>query len=111
MTAGFVIWSAVCVILAGIGIWARRSKKAVSFFAGVEAPKVRDIRKYNRAVAVLWFVYAALFELLGLPLLFFRQNSAVFLVPVLGAALLSIALMIACSRILEKHREKTERKL
>ncbi|MBR6960559.1 MAG: SHOCT domain-containing protein [Clostridiales bacterium] len=55
MIPGFVIWSAVALMLVGVGVWALRSMKAVGFFAGVEAPKVTDVRKYNRAVAGLWF--------------------------------------------------------
>ena len=58
MTVGFVIWSIVFLVLVGIGIWAWRSEKAVSFFTGTKAPEVTDVRKYNRSVAVLWFVYA-----------------------------------------------------
>ena len=106
MTAGFVIWSAIALLLVGIGVWCLLSKKAVGFFAGVEPPKVTDVRKYNRAAACLWFVYAVLFELLGIPLLFLSQNAAAFLLPVLGTAVLSIGLMIAYNRILNKYQQK-----
>ena len=106
MTAGFVIWSAIALMLLGIGVWCLLSKKAVGFFAGVEPPKVTDVRKYNRAVARLWFVYAVLFELLGIPFLFLSQNSAGFLLPVLGTAVLSIGLMIVYNRILGKYQQK-----
>ena len=92
-------------MLAGIGVWALKSKKAVGFFAGVKPPEVSDVRKYNRAVAVLWFAYAALFELLGLPFLFLKQNSAGFLC-VFAVAPASIGLMIAYHCILEKYRKK-----
>ena len=106
MIAGFVIWSAIALMLLGIGVWCLRSKKAVGFFAGVEPPKVTDVRKYNRAVARLWFVYAVLFELLGIPFLFLSRNSAAFLLPVLGTAVLSIGLMIAYNRILGKYQQE-----
>ncbi len=106
MTVGFVIWSIVFLVLVGIGIWAWRSEKAVSFFTGTKAPEVTDVRKYNRSVAVLWFGYAALFELLGLPLLFLKQNSAGFLGSVLGVPVISIALMIVYHRILRKYEKK-----
>ena len=104
MIAGFVIWSAVSIVLLCIGVWAWKSGKAVGFFAGVKPPEVRDVRKYNRSVAILWFVYALLFELLGLPFLFLRQNFPGFLLSVLGVAWITIALMIAYHRILAKHR-------
>ncbi len=64
------------------------------------------MRKYNHSVAVLWFVYAILFELLGLPFLFLKQNSAGFVWTVLGVAVISIALMIAYHRILIRYQQK-----
>ena len=70
MIAGFIIWSIIALVLIGIGIWAWKSNKAVGFFSGVKPPEVSDARKYNHSVAVLWFAYAVLFELLGLPFLF-----------------------------------------
>ena len=106
MTAGFIIWSAIALLIIGIGVWTWCSKKPAGFFAGVEPPKVTDVRRYNRAAACLWFVYAVLFELLGIPLLFFSRNAAAFLLPVLGTALLSIGLMIAYNRILGKYQQK-----
>jgi len=79
MTAGFIVWSIIALILIGIGIGGWKSNKAVGFFSGVKPPEVSDVRKYNHSVAVLWFAYAALFELLGIPFLFLKQNSAGFL--------------------------------
>ena len=105
MTGGFIIWTLVSLVLAGIGVWALRSEKAVGFFAGVNPPEVSDVRRYNRAVAKLWFVYAALFELLGLPFLLARHHSAAFLC-CFGAAPLSLGLMLAYHCILEKYRKK-----
>ena len=106
MTIGFVIWSIVFLMLVGIGIWTWRSDKAAGFFAGTKPPEVTDIRKYNHSVAVLWFAYAVLFELLGLPLLFLKQNSAGFLGSILGVPVISIALMIVYHRILRKYEKK-----
>ena len=106
MTVGFVIWSIVFLVLVGIGIWAWKSEKAVSFFTGTKAPEVTDVRKYNRSVAVLWFAYAVLFELLGLPLLFLKQNSVGFLGCILGVPVISIALIVVYNRILRKYEKK-----
>lgn len=92
--------------LLGIGIWAWKSDKAVGFYTGTTPPEVTDVRKYNRSVAVLWFVYAGLFELLGLPFLFLKQNAAGFLLVVLGVVVISIALMIVYNRILRKYEQK-----
>ena len=103
---GFIIWSAVCVLLLGIGIRTLKAGEPAGFFAGVKPPEVTDARKYNRAVAALWFVYAALFELLGLPLLFLKQNPALFVVSVLGVAMITIGLAAAYHRVLEKYRRR-----
>jgi len=105
VTGGFIIWTIMSLVLAGIGVWALKSRKAVGFFAGVNPPEVSDVRRYNRAVAVLWFIYAALFELLGLPFLFARHHSAAFLC-CFGVAPLSLGLMLAYHCILEKYRKK-----
>ena len=106
MIAAFLIWTVISLILLGIGILDWRSEKAVGFFTGVKPPEVTDIRKYNHTVAVLWFVYAFFFELLGLPFLFLKQNSAGFLLCVLCVPLIFILLMIAYTVILAKYRAR-----
>ena len=106
MIFGFVIWSVVFLALLSIGIWAWNSGKAVGFYIGTKPPEVTDVRKYNRSVAVLWFTYAGLFELLGLPFLFLKQNAAGFLWVVLGVVVITITLMIVYNRILHKYEQK-----
>ena len=106
MIAGFIIWSAVTILLIAIGIRMRKSKKAVSFYTGVKPPEITDVRKYNRSVSNLLFAYAILFELLGIPFLFQKQNKLGFLWSVFGTVAITIALMIAYNRILEKYRAK-----
>ena len=106
MIFGFVIWSSVFLVLLGIGIWAWKSDQAVGFYTGTKHPEVTDVRKYNRSVAVLWFAYAGLFELLGLPFLFLKQNAAGFLWTVLGTVVISISLMIVYNRVLRKYERK-----
>ena len=106
MIIGFIIWTVVSIILLSVGVWAWISDKAVSFYTGIKPPEVKDIRKYNHSVSILWFIYAVLFELLGLPLLFLKQNSAGFLWSILGVAAITIFLTIGYNRILTKHRKK-----
>ncbi len=106
MIPGFILWSVVFLILLGIGLWAWKSDKAVGFYTGTKPPEVTDVRKYNRSVGILWFVYAGLFELLGLPFLFLKQNAAGFLWVVLGVVVISIGLMIVYSRILRIYEQK-----
>ncbi len=102
---GFLICSAISLIFLGIGIWALTAKTAVSFFSGVKPPEVKDVRRYNRAVACLWFAYAAAFELLALPLLFLERHPSGFLWCLLGIPAISIALVLAYTRILARHRK------
>ncbi len=58
MIIGFIIWSSCALLIIGIGIWSWNSKKPAGFYAGVVPPKVKDVKSYNHAVAVMWFVYA-----------------------------------------------------
>ena len=106
MTAGFIIWSIVYAVLLGIGVWAWKADQPVGFYTGVKPPEVDDVRKYNHSVAFLWFGYAVLFELTGLPLLFLKQNAAGILLCVLGVAAITILLMISYNRILARHEKK-----
>ena len=106
MIIGFVIWSMVSLVLLGIGIRAWKSDKAVSFYTGTKPPEVTDVRKYNRSVAVLWFAYAGLFGLLGLPLLYLKQNKLGFLWSIAGVPVISIALMVVYNRILRRYTPK-----
>lgn len=105
MWIAFLIWTAVALVLVWIGIRTWRSEKAAGFFSGVEAPKVSDVKKYNHAVAILWFVYAALFEVIGTPLLSMKQNPTAFVGIVLGIVVSSIALMIEYNKILSRYQQ------
>ena len=104
MIVGFVIWSVCAALFVGIGIWCRKSKKPVGFFAGVEPPKVKDTAAYNKAVSRLWLIAAAVFELVGLPLLWLIQNSLAFLPVLLLVPLGVIALAVCYFRIEQKYK-------
>ncbi len=106
MIFGFIIWTLISLVILGIGIRCRGSEKAVGFFTGTKPPAVSDVRKYNRSVAVLWFAYAVLFELLGLPFLFLRHSAAGFLLCIAGVPVISIALMLVYTRILRRYEQK-----
>lgn len=105
MIMGFVIWSIVFAIMLGIGIWSYRSEKPVGFFTGAKPPEVKDAKKYNHAVGILWFAYAVLLELFGIPFLFLEQNSAGFIPVYLGTIVISIGLMVGYVVIEKKHRK------
>ncbi len=103
MFIGFVIWTAVALILVGIGINAWNMKEPVGFFTGQEPPKVKDTEKYNHSVAILWFVYGTILEVFGIPLLFLEQNSPVFVISMLGPVFATIGLVVAYNKILDKN--------
>ena len=104
MLIGFIIWSIVALIFVGIGISAWRAKEPVGFFTGAEPPTVKNMVKYNHAVSILWFAYAVLLEIFGLPLLFLKQNSPGFIISILGTVSISIGLAVAYSFILAKNQ-------
>ncbi len=104
MLIGFFIWSIVALVFVGIGISVWRAKEPVGFFTGVEPPKVKNTTKYNHAVSILWFSYAVLLEIFGLPLLFLKQNSPGFVISILGTVFISIGLAVAYNMILAKNQ-------
>ena len=106
MILGFIFWSITAVGLSVIGIVAWKSQKPVGFFAGVKPPEVSDTMKYNHAVGTIWFVYAAVFELCGVPLLFLKRNSAAFAFIMLGVVAASIGLAVAYTVIEAKYEKK-----
>ena len=106
MIIAFVIWTVISLVLAGIGIRDWNASDAVGFFTGTRPPEVKDVRAYNHDVARLWFGYALVFELLGIPFLFLKQNSALLVPFMMGVPVISIALMIIYHKILQKHRKQ-----
>ena len=105
MIAAFIIWSVCAAVFVGLAVYCRRSEKPVGFFAGVQAPEVKDVKGYNRAVSRLWIIYAVLFEALGVPFLFAKQNSPVYIVSVLGTVFISIGAMAAYHFVAEKYKK------
>ena len=103
---GFIIWTVVALALLIIGIITWRAREPAGFFAGVKPPEVNDVIKYNHSVGILWFVYAFLFELFGVPLLFLEQNSAGFIIPILGVVFITIGLVASYSVIASKYQKR-----
>ena len=101
---GFILWSIVALLFLGIGMSSRKATEAVGFFTFVKPPIVEDVKRYNNAVAILWFVVTVIWELMGIPLLFFEQHSHIFLFIIFGVVILLIAMMIAYTRIEAKYK-------
>ena len=105
MLIAFIIWIACAAVFLVIGIRTWTAKTAAVFFAGVEATEVSDVKKYNHAVAILWFVYAAIFALLGVPFLYLKQNSPGFLFSILGTVAITLGLVVGYHFILNKYEK------
>lgn len=105
----FLLWSLCAVIFLGIGITSRRSTQPVGFFANVKSPdakEISDVPAYNHAVSRMWIISSILLELLGLPFLFFGQNSPVFIITYLGTVFLCMGMMIRYTFIESAYKAK-----
>ncbi len=104
---GFVGWSLVtCIFIAfGLGSWS--SDETVGFFSGVKPPEIppENVKSYNHAVAMIWFGFCFVFELIGLPLLFSEQDSPYFIITLLGA-MFSCIMVAVIYLIVENHYKK-----
>ena len=105
MIIAFIIWSIVAAIFLGIGISCRKSREAVGFLTFVKPPVVDDIRQYNNAVSILWFVAAVVLEIMGVPFLFFEQNSPVFILLIFPVIILIIVMMVTYIKIEGKYKK------
>lgn len=112
MIIAFIVWSLVAVLFLVIGLVDRKSEKPVGFWSNakpwsnVKKLEVTDIRAYNNAVSTIWIVFAIVFEILGLPFLFFGQNSLVFLAVMAGVVVLIIGIMFAYVKVEGKYKLK-----
>lgn len=101
---GFILWTLITLIFVYIGITTRKSNIPVNLFTFGDAPKVNDIKRYNKAVSNLWLVFTLLFEMIGISLLFIKQNSPFVVLIVLGVVFLVIGMMVAYIKIESKYR-------
>lgn len=101
---GFFIWTLITLIFVYIGITIRKSNIPVNLFTFGDAPKVNDIKRYNKAVSNLWLVFTILFEMIGISLLFIKQNSPLVILIVLGVVFLVIGIMLAYTKIESKYK-------
>lgn len=101
---GFILWTLITLISVYIGITTRKSNMPVNLFTFGDVPKVNDVKRYNRAVSNLWLVFTVLFEMIGISLLFIKQNSPFVVLIVLGVVFLVIGMMVAYIKIESKYR-------
>lgn len=108
MLIAFIIWSLIAIFFVVFGIITRKAEKPMGIWANAEPPKeneITDVKKYNKAVSKLWFVYAFVFEVLAIPFLVGEQNSPLFIFSILGALFLTIGIMVAYLGIEKKYRK------
>ena len=104
--SGFIVWSAVGLLIIGIGIHAFFSRKAVGFWANVNVGKIKEVKKYNRAVGKLFVTYGVIFILLGTPMLG-GQNAALVILSMLGVMIETITVMVVYTLgIAGKYKDK-----
>lgn len=99
----FIIWILVGLIFVGIGIYDLRAKEVVGFWSNGKRPPVKgeDLKAYNKAVGILWIVFAVIFMLLGIPLLA-GDNSALLVITLLGTMAEVVMLMAVYVLVIEK---------
>ncbi len=105
MIVAFIIWSVIAAGFAAMGIYCLLAKKPVGFWTSEKAPEVSDVKGYNKAMSVMWIVYALVFEALGVPFLFAKQNSPLFIISLLGTVFTSIGLMAVYHFIAQKYKK------
>lgn len=100
----FIIWTIISIVFVYIGITTRKSNIPVNLFSFGDAPKVKDIKGYNKAVSNLWLVFTLLFEMIGISLPFIKQNSPLVILIVLGVVFLVIGMMVTYTKIERKYK-------
>lgn len=103
----FVIWTLMGIIFVGMGIYDMCSKKEqpFGFWANAKTLPMQDVRGYNKALGKLWCAFGIGFILIGLPLLSDR-NSALVMIPILGAMAEAIITMAVYVTVIEKKYQK-----
>jgi len=99
MLIAFCIWSLLALLFVVFGICTLLAKKPMPFWTHERKIEVSNVKAYNKALALLYFVYSFVMLILGIPMLLSRQNSAGFIIPVLGlpiASILMIAVYVTC---------------
>lgn len=104
MLVGFIIWTLITLVFVYIGITIRNSNIPVNLFTFDDIPKENDIKGYNKAVSNLWLVFTVLFEVVGVSLLFIKQNSPLVILIVLGVVFLVIGMMVTYTKIESKYK-------
>ncbi len=84
----FIGWTIVACVFVMMGITHWKSDQ-VRGMVNSRIPQIpeKNIKKYNHAVGILYWIFSILLELLGIPLLFLEQNNPIFLITILGTVI------------------------
>ncbi|MBQ9544361.1 MAG: hypothetical protein IJV00_04465 [Clostridia bacterium] len=91
---------------AGIGIYALKTKKPMRFWSGSEniSEEITDVKAYNRANAVLWIAFSAVFFISAL--IGFLGSEAAGWVMMAGCLAGIPALAVAYKKIYKRYSKK-----
>ena len=98
-----VVYFGCAVLFLSIGMYAKKLKKPMHFWSGVEvdASKISDIVQYNRENAAMWQLYSLWYFAAGIAEIFNSILAPVFLI--LGCSAGSAILVCSYNRILKKY--------
>lgn len=105
-----IIMCVVCfgcaVLFYAIGVYAKKLKKPMHFWSGVEvdAAKITDIGQYNRENGVMWQLYSLWYFAAGAAGIFNSIFALVFLI--LGCTAGLVILVCSYNRIFQKYSVK-----
>ncbi|MDO5155938.1 MAG: hypothetical protein Q4D51_08220 [Eubacteriales bacterium] len=102
---GFIVWCISAMIFVVLAVVCFCSKKAVGFWANSSQKlEVTDVKAYNRAMGILWMIFAVVLCCLGIPLLQEGEESVPLILFVTGGGTIveCIALMIVYVFLIEK---------
>ena len=103
-----LIISLICAVLFfSIGVYAKKSNKLVGFWSGgpqIDASKITDIEKYNKANAIMWQHYSLFYFGSALSAIFSHIISAILLM--IGCTLGLGLLVVAYNKICKKYMIK-----
>ncbi|MGI6358684.1 MAG: hypothetical protein ACOX2K_08350 [Bacillota bacterium] len=111
MKGAALVLSVTCwlcaLVFISMGQFALKRRSPMHFWAGttVQADEISDVRAYNRANAVMWFTYGALFALAGVCSALFDGTVGGIMVGILSLPGLFV-LVFVYSRIYRKYRVK-----
>lgn len=107
---GKIIMCTVCfgcgILFFAIGSYAKRLKKPMWFWSGseVDATKITDIKKYNKANCIMWQIYSLSFFLSGI-MEFFSPILAVIIL-VFSSTFGCLILAFVYNKIYNKYQVK-----